>query len=579
LVLILTMPSRLYGLLLALLLLPPPAAGQPVPDTAVVITELLYAPSPASNEFIELYNRSSAPVNLGRLAVADATRDFVPVAAADTLLPPGEHVVLARAPTAFRAAFPSVTPLTPDDWPALNNGGDTVLLRDTPRGTVIDSVPYAPDWGGADGRSLERIDPAGPSTLASNFGPSTAEAGATPGRRNALYAPDETAPRPVFAEQVAARTVEVTLSEPVRPASVSPAAFTLGSTAVTETHLRRDTVAVLSLAAPPSAAALRVDGLRDRVGNRRPTATVPLAYRPDSAALVINEILYAPRADAYDGRPDQVEYVELRNRTDRPLTLNGVRLTDRPDEAGRADTLRPGRKRALAPAGYGVIAAAPDGASADRSALAAAFPDAPLARDTVAYLPVDAARLGLQNEGDRVRLLRADGAPVAGVTYAPDWHAPGLEETRGTALERLSASGDPQSADNWTSSPAPAGGTPGRANAMGLAPPRTAPERTLRVAPSPFSLARDGATRIRYRLPAAPSLVRARIYDARGRKVRTLEDARLAGRTGELIWNGRDDAGNRVRVGVYVVLFEAVRAGAGTTTRLKAPVVVARPLN
>jgi hypothetical protein len=32
-------------------------------------------------------------------------------------------------------------------------------------------------------------------------------------------------------------------------------------------------------------------------------------------------------------------------------------------------------------------------------------------------------------------------------------------------------------------------------------------------------------------------------------------------------------------VGVYVVLFEAVRAGAGTTTRLKAPVVVARPLN
>jgi flagellar hook assembly protein FlgD len=75
-----------------------------------------------------------------------------------------------------------------------------------------------------------------------------------------------------------------------------------------------------------------------------------------------------------------------------------------------------------------------------------------------------------------------------------------------------------------------------------------------------------------------PNLVRARIYDARGRKVRTLEDARLTGRSGELVWNGRDDAGDRVRIGVYVVLFEAIRAEEGTVARLKAPVVVARPL-
>ena len=45
------------------------------------------------------------------------------------------------------------------------------------------------------------------------------------------------------------------------------------------------------------------------------------------------------------------------------------------------------------------------------------------------------------------------------------------------------------------------------------------------------------------------------------------------------MWNGRDDAGDRVRVGPYVVLLEAVQAEGGTTTELKETVVVARPLN
>jgi hypothetical protein len=226
------------------------------------------------------------------------------------------------------------------------------------------------------------------------------------------------------------------------------------------------------------------------------------------------------------------------------------------------------------------MAAAPNNAHrADSSLLAAAFPNAPLAADSVAFLPVDAQRLGLGNDGDRVRLHRADGTPIAEVPYSPDWHTPSLEDTKGTSLERISPTGSATAPDNWTSSTAPTGGTPGRRNEVSLAPPDNASERGLQVEPSPFSLQRDGATRIRYRLNDVPNLVRARIFDARGRKVRTLEDARLTGRTGELVWNGRNDDGNRVRIGVYVVLFEAVRANAGTVARFKAPVVVARPLN
>ena len=563
-----------------LLCAPTPAWAQSPPDSGdVIVNEILYAPEVSSNEFIELHNRSDDPVDLRALEYADGNRDFDPVAASAATLEPGDYAVLVRDPAAFDAAFPETEVLVPPGWEALNNGGDTVYLRRAD-GTTIDAVPYEPSWGEADGRSLERIDPAAPSTVASNFAASTAPAGATPGRQNSRYDPDERPPRPVFAEMTGATRAVVTFSEPVRAASIRPAAFAVGTTGIADARLATDTTAVVTFRSAPSASRLRVTGVQDRVGNRQDVDTLPLAYRPAPGTVILNEILYDPRADDYDDRPNQVEYVELRSLSDHFLSLNGVFVTDRPDETGVADTLRPGRKVALAPRGYGVLAAAPtDATRPARSQLARAFPDAPLTANSVAVLLADAARLGLTNDGALVRIHRADGRRVAEVRYRPDWHAAGLEDPTGTALERISPTADAQTPDNWTSSPAPVGGTPGTRNAVGLSPPTDSTTAQLRVAPSPFSVERDGATRIRYTLETAPSLVRARIFDARGRNVRTLEDARLVGRSGELVWNGRDDAGHRVRVGVYVVLFEAVQAESGTVTTLKAPVVVARPLD
>lgn len=547
----------------------------------VVVNEILYAPTTASNEFIELYNRSDKTIDLSTLQYADEDQEFDPVAPSRTALRPDGYAVLVRDPDAFSSQFPSVEPLAPTGWDALNNGGDTVVLRHGPSATVLDEVPYRPSWGGTDGRSLERIDPRGPSDISSNFASSTAPAGATPGTQNSQYAPDRTPPVPVFAEQVSETRVEVMFDERVQPGSIVPTAFRLETASVTSAERTAPRIARLLLSEPPTATTLQVNNVRDLIGNQREQAVLPLAHRPPPEGLVVTEILYAPRADDFDDQPNQVEYLELYNLTDRPLTLNGLVLTDRPTETGQADTTRAGRRRVAFPKSYGVVAAAPEGATqAQQSQLAAAFPEAPLASDSVAYLPVEAAQLGLRNGGDLVRVHRADGTVIEEVAYTPDWHAAGLADPKGTALERISATADADAPDNWTSSTAPAGGTPGAPNAVSLAPPDDAPNAPgLRVTPNPFSIERDGATRIHFTLAEVPSLVRVRIYDARGRKVRTLEEARLAGRSGELVWNGRDDSGNRVRIGPYVVFFEAVRAEGGTIRQLKETVVVARPLD
>ena len=556
-----------------------------VPDTPVpgdvVISELLYAPSPASNEFFEVYNRSDKTFDLGTFRYADEARDFAPAAPSQTPLRPGQYVVLVRDADAFADAYPDVEFIAPEGWDALNNGGDTVLLRHAPSDTEIDAVPFVPSWGGRDGRSLERIDPRGPSDAASNFASSTAPNGATPGAQNSRYAPDTAPPQPTFAEQVDSLAATVTFDEPIRPISIRPEAFQLDGSTVVDTRVQADSVVRLSLAEAPTAEAVVVTDVRDRVGNRLDRASLPFARRPRPGTVVINELMFDPLADDFDDRPNQVEYVELRSLADHPLTLNGLALTDRPTEDGTADTLRVGQRQRLAPGGFAIVAAAPEGAaSAQSSQLAAAFPDAPLGSDPVRYLPVRSSTLGLRNDGDRVRVHRRDNAVVADVSYTPNWHAAGLADPKGTALERISPTAEARGADNWTSSTASAGGTPGAPNDVSLAPPDDAPDAPgVDIRPSPFSVERDGATRIQYTLSARPSLVRVRIFDARGRRVRTLEQARLSGRSDELVWNGRDDAGDRVRIGPYVVLLEAVQADDGTTTALKETVVVARPLN
>lgn len=372
---------------------------------------------------------------------------------------------------------------------------------------------------------------------------------------------------------------EVLFSKPVRAASVTPDAFNLNGTSATEATLQSDLVARVMFEREPTESRLGVVGVQDVVGNSIEQTSIPLAHQPTPSGLAINEIMYAPLADDFDDRPNQVEYVELFNLTDRPFTLNGLIMTDRPTERGEADTIRAGRRRAVPPRGFALVAAAPNGATKLRdSQLANAFPDVALDGDSIAFLPVDAAQIGLRNDGDRIRIHRADGTVVGDVMYSPDWHSPSLSNPKGTALARISPTAKANTADNWTSSTVAEGGTPGAPNAVSLPPPDDAPNAPgLTVSPNPFSIERDGLTRLQYALRDVPNLVRARIFDARGRKIRTLEKAQLTGRSGELVWNGRDEAGNRVRVGIYVILFEAVRAESGETVELKKTVVLARP--
>lgn len=260
------------------------AFDDPAPGEIVINEVMFDPPDEASNEYVELYNRTpDRTFDLGALALADDNGNPVSVTSPPSALGPGEYAVLVRNADAFEAAFPDVAHVPVTNFPALNNGGDTpsVWFGEI----MLDAVPYAPSWGGSDA-ALERRSPAGPSAVASNWATSLDPDGGTPGEPNSVP-PDEAPPIPTDADLSAdGLTLTVSFDEPLDPASVTPGAFTIaGGPAVSAAEYLGDDDPAVALAlaeAPaPGTYTLTITGIADLLGNATDGATIDFGYDPD----------------------------------------------------------------------------------------------------------------------------------------------------------------------------------------------------------------------------------------------------------------------------------------------------------
>ncbi len=541
----------------------------------LVINEIMYDPVGDGSEYVEIFNRSDQPQALSGLRLADSRGMPVPLPdETPPVLAAGAWLVLVRGGEAFARQFPAVSFIEVPGWPALNNGGDQVVLS-TVAGRV-DSVAYSPGWGGQD-VALERIDPWRFSNDPANWASTTIPAGGTPGAVNSTFHPDQQPPRLTFVEERAPSALRAYFDEPVDAGRLVPAQFV-----VNETHIPIQVVAeadgrsvTLTLAAGVAPHTLTVADVTDLAGNLMPVVSVSIARLPEAGTVVVNEIMYDPLADRFDHRPDQPEYIELYNTNPFPVGLHQGYLTRAQDEAGVADTLRWASDPVALEAGAYVIVFA--GTSA---VLAEAFPGVVEASVAPLYWSITRAS-AWRKAGDAVRLHRADGALLDEVAYQPAWHHPGVLDAKGVSLERVHAQGASHAPSNWTSSLHPSGGTPGRANSVGLSRREAEDALGLTISPAVFSPDGDGIDEVAglyYRLEEVPGLLRARVFDAEGRPVRVLTEATPAGHEGVLVWDGRDDGGHLLRVGVYVVWLEVVHTAQARAVVYQRAVVLARPL-
>jgi hypothetical protein len=153
---------------------------------SVVVNEIYYASNSGEAEWVELYNRSSRPVDLSEWRWRDASVEF-PLVFPDSALTiaPGEFALLA-ANRNIAHADPRARVIVPKTWLTLNNDRDRLALADF-HDRVQDSLFYSQNWGGKAGVSLERINPHLSSTDSSNWSSCVDLIGSTPGRVNSIF--------------------------------------------------------------------------------------------------------------------------------------------------------------------------------------------------------------------------------------------------------------------------------------------------------------------------------------------------------------------------------------------------------
>lgn len=262
--------------------------------------------------------------------------------------------------------------------------------------------------------------------------------------------------------------------------------------------------------------------------------------------VVINEIMYDPPT----GQP---EWVEITNAGDEPVDISGWSIAD---ESGTVRVITVEPIVFLEPEGFLVVS--------EDSMLLDHYPWLDVSLIIIKSLP------NFNNDGDTVLLYDGSGEFIDAIGYQPSW---GGEDV---SLEKINPSLSSSDSTNWSSCVALEGGTPGRVNSIYTSV--MSPVAMLTVAPDPFSPDGDGhddVTVISYRLPMRTSRINLRVFDVQGRLIRTLRGGAPSGAEGSVVWNGRDDSGQKARMGIYIVHIEGIEAVAGVLASTKTTVVLA----
>ncbi|WP_445666708.1 lamin tail domain-containing protein [Fodinibius sp. AD559] len=407
----------------------------PVDSGDVAINEFMFAPPANSSEYIELYNHSTKSLDLQEWTLSDNRESFEGTISNDQFIVPPDSFVVIAPDNTIESEYPNIALITMGDFPALNNGGDKIIIRDQ-NGTLLDSLTYTSDWGGEE-IALERRTINISSSYQSNWGNAPNYFG-TPGSSNDIE-PDTEAPTVENFEIRSNTELAVIFSEQLDGNSAEEVNnySILGSLSVENAQFSSPDTALLSLNNSLQNATtytLGVENIADLFGNIMSATDTSFTYykvsNADSGDVFVNEFTFVPPSGS-------TEYIEIYNLSNESFNLQGWTLSD---NRGIYETITNSRF-IIPPDSFIVIA--PD------NTLLTNHPD--IALITMSSFPA------LNNGGDQIIIRNQNGILLDSLQYTPDW---GGDEI---ALERRTTDISGIFRENWAN--APNGfGTPGSQN-------------------------------------------------------------------------------------------------------------------
>jgi hypothetical protein len=545
----------------------------------VVIDEIMADPSPQvglpNNEWIELKNITSSPINLLGWRIADASSQSGSMP--NFILQPDSFVLVCTSgSSATMSAFGRAISVA--SFPSLDNDADQVCLR-AANGNTVHAVAYSSSWYQNQlkrdgGWTLEMIDVHTPCAGSSNWKASVSPTGGTPGMKNSIEAVniDDSPPRLKYAYTIDSVTAIAIFDEPLdslsgatsgnyfMDASLSivsalPLAPLFNSVELKlSTALSVNTVYTLTASnvtdcaqnAIGSANKVRV-GLRDEASNQN---------------IVINEILFNPKSNGFD-------FVEFYNQSNKIIDASKLFVANR-NSTGDISSIKKIFPTAYSifPGDYFVITE--DASNLEMNYLVS-NPDRIIALPSLPSYPDD--------EGD-VILLNGQGNVIDEVRYKDDWHFKLIDDPEGVSLERIDPAGTSQDPANWHSAASTSGyATPTYKNSQFKQTQLI--DATIEITPKTFSPDNDGhddLATIQYKVSQPGYIANITIYDSQGRAVRYLVKNGTLGTSGLWNWDGVDENEKKLPIGIYIVYTEIFNLQ-GKTQHFKNAVVLARKLN
>jgi hypothetical protein len=533
----------------------------------VVINELMYAPKSPEPEWVELYNSSSDSIDLKGMHLSDKVKSFT---LPQIVLSPKHFLVLCSDTVKLKGKYGLEGQLLiQGSLPTFNNDGDLITLKDS-SGILIDSFIYSTSWGGSEGRSLERID-ADTSSDSTNFSTSISDSGATPCTGNSVRRRDNDLSA-LSITLLSQNGTTASLGLVIQNKGKLPASsfhYSLhrkGSLIPITTGLLSEEIAPLLLDTIPfnwdnadlgiTDLILVVDYSADEK-RYNDTSSFQLVIPIPNGSCVINEFMTRPTSGS-------CQWIELANHSQSIINLKSSKAIIYQADTSLIITID---SLIIFPKGFGVISSS-NKIFSSYSKLHSTDP---------IYIAGKTTSLGLSEDGGSITLVNGNASGIDTMFYDHTYYSTNLISPTGISLERKNIEGSGIDRSNWGSCVADDGATPLASNSLAFNDGNTIPSISAAITPNPFSPDGDGfeeTTTIDLKLPIDDEAVFSiRICDSRGRIVRILSEHRRMVRSCSFEFDGRDDHGRILPIGLYTIVVEPI---SGAIQGIKKGIVIAR---
>ena len=544
----------------------------------IIINEIYAAPTPSHGlpevEFVELYNRSDKAINLENYIFDEGS------SSGNTLpffiLLPDAYVILQKSNFIDFSLFGDVIKLNNF---TLTNGGELLNLLD-PLGNTIDAVRYDDDWyinGRSAGYSLERIDPDNICLNgATNWSSTFADIGGSPGSRNNIF--DQSNPNndgPLltkvyldrdFPNQVILsfdQALDEVIASDLTSYELSPTDRSIINTTLVAplfnevNILLNDAITAQTIYTIAS----EISSCKNNFSTLDQSGRFAIPEEISAGDLILNEVLVNPFTNGS-------RFIELYNKSDKVVDIQDLFLAKRigPDELGFDEEVE--TPCLFFPDEYIVLTPDPEDILARYEV---ENPNALITTNVPSY----------DDDEDQIVLLTVESVIVDELAYTRDFNNALLDDRNGVSLERVNLNEATQNIGNWASAAETAGfATPTFKNSQFSEKTGTINENQF-ISLSETTISPDGdgfqdALIIDYQTSNPGFLANIRIYDARGRLIKKLNQQTLIATEGSLKWDGSTDDNEKASIGIYVLVAEFIHPDGRVQTDKETIIVAGR---